>query len=348
MAVAVPLPPHGKSRDGSLGFICGSLGRGPALEQCCPTRAKSAPAWSLLPVPGTAVSASPAQEDHDTNSPGTARDGCQPCLCSGTGLGGSRAPLSCLRPRQDMIPGLPERHLPSAPLRERSQRPPPAQWLLSGPAAATKGPLWARGSRGQSSGVLLAGPRPVPARPRCAPAPLPPGESLGWMGSEEFQETGSGEEGEERSGEGSAPGRARAVLAAGSSALGPGPLPPWAQLHLPPSVYVGATAGRKMRLQGRGHAGLDVDFHREMPSGLLTLGGYHKATGNPQGRGGWVFQEIHVSPLPVTPLQSCTRSRGAAGSPCSRLSDLDKKLFGFLQGCSVSPAEWQGGGRRSL
>lgn len=44
-----------------------------------------------------------------------------------------------------------------------------------------------------------------------------------------------------------------------------------------------------MRLQGRGHAGLDVDFHPEVPSDLLTLGGYHKATGNPQGRGGVGF-----------------------------------------------------------
>lgn len=62
----------------------------------------------------------------------------------------------------------------------------------------------------------------------------------------------------------------------------------------------------------------------------------------------------------MTPLQSCTLSRGAAGSRCSRLLDLDKNLFGFLQGCSVSPAEGQeeslstcagavlGGGARAL
>lgn len=98
--------------------------------------------------------------------------------------------------------------------------------------------------------------------------------------------------------------------------------------------------GGKMRLRGKGHAGLDADFHLEMPSGLLTLGGYHKATGNPRGRRGGFFRKSRFTPSPDPFAELHPQQRS---SPCSRLLDLDKNLFGFLQGCSVSPAEGQGG-----
>lgn len=262
---------------------------------------------------GTTTQTPPGQQGKDASP--------APALAQGMGV--PLAPLSCLQPQQGRIPVFPESsHLPLAPQREpgaaRSLL--PAQWLLSGPAAATKGPLWARGSRGQSAGVLPAGPLPAPRPAGVCPCP-PPGGLDGEGGIPGNGIWGGGERARR--------GRERAwTCRAGSGELcpGAGTPPGMGSAAFPPPVHLGATAGRKMRLQGRGHAGWDVDFHLEMPSGLLTLGGYHKATGNPQGRGrGWVFQEIHVSPLPVTPLQSCTLSRGAAGSPCSRLLDLDKK-----------------------
>lgn len=277
MAVAVPPLPHGRSRDGSMGFFCGSLGWDPALEQSCPTSARSAPGLESPPCPGTAGVSIPCTQGTTAQTPpGQEGMGASPASAPVLGLGISLAPLSCLQPQQDRIPGFPESsYLPIAPQTERSRVLPaassllPAQWLLSSPAAATKGPLWARGSRGQSAGVLPAGPLPAPRPAEVCPCP-PPAWGRGWAGSgaRNSRKRDLGRRASESSGEGSTPGRA--ALAVGSSALGPGALPAWAEPDFPPQFILVPGQGREVRLQGRGHAGSDADFHLEIPSGLLT------------------------------------------------------------------------------
>lgn len=193
-------------------------------------------AWRLLPVPGMAGASIPCTPGTTTQTPpGQQGMGASPSSAPAQGLGLSLAALPCLQPQQDKIPAFPESsHLPFAPQRERSRALPaassllPAQWLLSSPAAATKNPLWARGSRGQSSGVLPTGPLPAPRPAEVCPCP-PPAWGRGWAGSggRNSRKWDLGRRASERSGGGSAPGRA--VLAVGSCALGPGPLPAWAE-----------------------------------------------------------------------------------------------------------------------
>lgn len=178
-------------------------------------------------------------------------------------------------------------HLPAAPQRERSQ-----ELAASSPL---KGSFLARlrqqralcGCEGPGGRALAMSPL-GPCQPGRA-VPLPPTRpGTGWAGpgARNSRKRDLGSRREERN----APGRA--VLATGSS----GPLPARAEPDFTPWFIPVPRQGRKMRLQGRGHSGLEVDFHLEVPSALLTLGGYHKATGNPQGRRGGFFRKFVFHP----------------------------------------------------
>lgn len=294
MAVAVPPRPMGRARMGPRGSSVVPLAGIQLWNSLVPPVPSQLLAWSLLPVPGTAVSASPPQGDHDTNTAGTAAS---PAPAPAQGLGVPLAPLSCLQPQQGRIPAFPESsHLPFAP--PKGAEPGAARSLLpiNGSFLA-----WLRQQRalcglGGPGGRALAPSPLVPCQPppgRGVPVP-PTRLRRGWAGwgGRNSRKWDLGRRGARLD----VPGWQR-----GSSALGPGPLPDfWAQPDFHPPLHLGATAGRKMRLQGRGHAGWDVDFHREMPSGLLTLGGYHKATGNPQRRRGGVgfFRKSTFHPYP--------------------------------------------------
>lgn len=113
MAVAVPPRPMGRARMGPRGSSVVPLAGIQLWNSLVPPVPSQLLAWSLLPVPGTAVSASPAQGDHDTNTAGTAAS---PAPAPAQGLGVPLAPLSCLQPQQGRIPAFPESsHLPFAP-----------------------------------------------------------------------------------------------------------------------------------------------------------------------------------------------------------------------------------------
>lgn len=97
MAAAVPAQPPGRSRDGSMGFFCGSLGWDPPLEQCCPASAKSAPGSASPPCPGDGGASIPCTRGPRHEHPGAARDGCYPSPASSPCRTGSlRAPISRL------------------------------------------------------------------------------------------------------------------------------------------------------------------------------------------------------------------------------------------------------------
>lgn len=174
IAVAVPRLPHGRSRDGSVGLFCGSLGWDPALEQNCFTSARSAPGLESPPCPGDGRCQHPLHTgDHATNTPGAGRDnprgwGYAPLCCLQplrTGSSGSlRVPISPSHLKRSGA-GCCQQRAASSPLngsflaRLRQQR------ALCG----REGP----GGRALASSPL--GPCQPPARPRCAPAPHPHG-----------------------------------------------------------------------------------------------------------------------------------------------------------------------------
>lgn len=305
-------------------------------------------AWSLLPVPGRPVSASPAHRGPRHKHP-RGRKGWAPALpllrCrdwgypwhpspasspSRTGsLGSLRVPISPSHLKRSGA-GCCQQRAASSPLngsflaRLRQQR------ALCG----REGP----GGRALASSPL--GPCQPPARPRCAPAPHPHGGEGGL--ARERGIPGNGIWGG---------GRARAAVKGarldvprwqwGALPWGQEPSPHGLSRISPPPFHLGATARQGDAAPGQGARRLGCRFSSGDAKWPVDTWGIPQSHRKSTGKEGWVFQEVHVSPLPVTPLQSCTPSRGAAGSRCSRLLDLDKNLFGFLQGCSVSPAEGQ-------
>lgn len=115
MAVAVPPPcPMGGAGMGPRGF-CGSPGWELELVQPWDSAVPQVPsqllAWSLLPVPGMAGVAIPCTQgtgDHDTSDPREGHEvGASPASAPALGLGVALAPLLCLQPQKDRIPGEP-------------------------------------------------------------------------------------------------------------------------------------------------------------------------------------------------------------------------------------------------
>lgn len=262
-------------------------------------------AWSLLPVPGRPVSASPAHRGPRHKHP-RGRKGWAPALpllrCRGWGYPWHPSPASSPSRTGSLgslrVPISPS-HLKRSGAGCCQQR--TASSLLNGSFLARLRQQRALCGREGPGGRALAssplGPCQPPARPRCAPAPHPH-EGEGGLARERGI-PGNGIWGG---------GRARAAVKGarldvprwqwGALPWGQEPSRHGLSRIFPPQFILVPGQGREMRLQGRGHAGSDADFHLEMPSGLLTLGGYHKATGNPQGKRGGYFRKFMFHPYP--------------------------------------------------
>lgn len=340
-----PPPPfllHGRSGDGVTGLLWLpwlGAGAGPALGRTLSHECRVS-SWLGVSSPRWPASPSPAHKgagDHDASHPRVWGGGTRwvpvPLCTGGWGPPWHLSPASSCRrmgsPGSMRAPISPA-HLQTEPSRQKAASS-PAQWLLSSPGCGNKGPfVGARVPRGRA---LASSPL------RWAPASPPPGGGVPpaspiRMGGRGWADSGArhfGKRGPGRGAEGTARGRERGwavpvwrwgALLRGQGSSGHG-VDRWraatTNFHRSPSpVHLSAAARWGDAALERGGAQLgdtwpqpQVFIQRcQVARWRLAIPRSHRKS---IGKEGWVFQEICVSPLQVTPLQSCTDPR------CSRL-----------------------------